>query len=280
MGGVKYRKFGRADLAAAHRLSLAAQWPHRLEDWDFVQRLGAGYVAEDESNVVGTILFWKHDPRNASLGMVIVDPDRRGQGIGRKLMDLALADLGERAVHLNATAAAVPLYQNLGFVATDTVEQHQGTPANVPLVSLARGERLRPCGASDGPRLAALATHAMGVSRARVVKKLLDVAQEIVLDRGGEPIGFALVRRFGHGYVIGPVVAKDAQHAKALISHWVAMHPRKFLRIDVPASTGLGPWLDGIGLPKVDTVVTMTRGAAPRPDGRLRTFALVNQALG
>ena len=38
---VKYRKLGRKDLAAAHKLSLDVGWPHRLEDWEFVQRLGA-----------------------------------------------------------------------------------------------------------------------------------------------------------------------------------------------------------------------------------------------
>jgi hypothetical protein len=60
----------------------------------------------------------------------------------------------------------------------------------------------------------------------------------------------------------------------------VAMHPGKFLRIDVYASTGLGPWLDSIGLAKVDTVVTMVKGAAPARDASLTTYALVNQALG
>src|SRR5689334_15604503 len=119
---LKYRKFTRADVAPAHRLSLDVGWPHRLDDWNFVQRLGGGYVAEDRGQVVGTILGWKHDRRNASLGMVIVAPDRQGQGIGAKLMALELKDLGPRAVMLNATAVGRPLYEKLGFGAIDAVE--------------------------------------------------------------------------------------------------------------------------------------------------------------
>ena len=163
----KYRKLGRADVAEAHRLSLEVGWPHRLEDWRFVQRLGAGHVALEDGAVVGTILTWKHDARNASLGMVIVDPRYQGRGIGKRLMRLALRDVAGRAVMLNATPAGQPLYEKLGFKTVDAVEQHQGIAAPVPAVPLARGERLRPVGASDAPKLAALARRAAGRRRPR-----------------------------------------------------------------------------------------------------------------
>ena len=277
---IKYRKFTPADLDAAHRLSLSVQWPHRREDWQLVLGLGSGYVALEGGLVVGTILYWKHDARHASLGMVIVDPARQGQGIGRKLMSLVLRDLEGCAVLLNATPAGKPLYERLGFEAIGKVQQHQGVAHAGTVVAPARGERLRPIGRSDGRRLAALATRAAGIARGRVVESLLDVAEGIVLDRGGEVIGFALLRRFGRGLAIGPVVAPDAKSAKLLIAHWAAMNPRKFLRIDVHSSDGLGAWLGRLGLKKVDSVVTMSRGAPPAKDAALRDFALVTQGLG
>ena len=277
---VSYRKFARGDIAAAHELSLEVGWPHRLEDWRFVQRLGAGHVASDGDGVVGTVLTWKHDRRNASLGMVIVAPRCQGRGIGRKLMRLALRDVAGRSVTLNATIAGRPLYEKLGFRAVDSVEQHQGTVARLPVASLASGERLRPVGASDAAKLAALARRATGISRARVIPRLLAEGKGIVLARGEEVLGFALFRRFGRGHAIGPVVAPDAGRATALVTHWVGMHPEKFLRIDVPGSSGLGDWLDAIGLKKVDTVVTMVKGTPPARDEGVRSFAIVSQALG
>lgn len=276
----KYRKLGRKDLAGAHRLSLGVGWPHRLEDWKFVQRLGAGHVALEGDAVVGTVLAWKHDRRNASLGMVIVDPERQGRGIGKRLMRLALRDLTGRSVMLNATHAGQPLYEKLGFKAVDAVEQHQGIAPQLPPVALARGERLRPVVASDVAALVALARRASGISRARVIPRLLEVGRGIALTRGDEVLGFALRRRFGQGLVVGPVVAPDAARARALVSHWIAMHTGEFVRIDVTVSGGLGGWLDEVGLPNVGTVYTMVKGSPPAGEGGLHVYALVNQALG
>ena len=277
---VKYRKFARTDVPAAHRLSQDVGWPHRLEDWRFVQRLGTGYVATDNTGVVGTILTWKHDARHASLGMVIVSPQRQGRGIGGELMKRALRDVTRRSVMLNATQVGVPLYEKFGFVAAGAIEQHHGIARPVPALALARGERLRPLGAGDAPELAALAARASGMSRARVLKPLLEIAKGIVLARGDETIGFALLRRFGRGYSIGPVVAPDAERAKALIGYWVAMYPGKFLRIDVDGASGLATWLEGIGLTKAGRVITMVKGKALRSDPHARGFAIVSQALG
>jgi ribosomal protein S18 acetylase RimI-like enzyme len=277
---VKYRKFARTDVAAAHRLSLDVGWPHRLEDWRFVQRLGAGYVATDSTGIVGTILTWKHDARHASLGMVIVSPERQGRGIGKELMRRALRDLPRCSVMLNGTQAGAPLYEKLGFVAVGAIEQHQGEALPVPAVALPRGERLRPMGDGDVAEITALATRAAGVSRANVIGSLLEIGKGIVLARGEEIVGFALFRRFGRGYAIGPVIAPDVDRAKALIGYWVAMHPGRFLRIDIDAASGLAPWLDGIGLKKAGRVITMVKGKAPKPDTGLRTFAIVSQSLG
>jgi len=277
---VKYRKFARTDVAAAHRLSLDVRWPHRLEDWRFVQRLGAGYVATDGTGIVGTILTWKHDARHASLGMVIVSPERQGRGIGKELMRRALRDLPRCSVMLNGTQAGAPLYEKLGFVAVGAIEQYQGGALPVPAAALPRGERLRPMGDGDVAEITGLATRAAGISRANVISSLLEIGKGIVLARGEEIVGFALFRRFGRGYSVGPVIAPDVDRAKALIGYWVAMHPGRFLRIDIDAASGLTTWLDGIGLKKAGSVITMVKGKAPKPDPGLRTFAIVSQSLG
>jgi len=277
---LRYRRFGTKDVAAAHKLSLAVRWPHRIEDWEFARRLGTGHVAEESRGLVGTVLSWKFGPRHAALGMVIVDPQWQGRGVGRELMARALADLGDRTVLLHATPAGQGLYARLGFAPVGKVDQHQGTARNVPPASLSRGERLRPVGRSDAAKLSALAARATGMSRSNAIAALLAAAEGIVLDRNGEPIGFALIRRFGKGQLVGPVVAPDVGRAKALIGHWIASSARQFLRIDVGSGSGLGEWLASLGLPKVDTVVVMVRGKPPHPDAGLRQYAIANQALG
>ncbi|WP_175992416.1 GNAT family N-acetyltransferase [Burkholderia vietnamiensis] len=275
-----YRPFAETDLSAAHRLSEAVKWPHRVEDWRFAFQLGSGFVAEDESGVVSTALGWRFDDACASLGMVIVSPEQQGRGIGRELLARVIDSLGARTIFLHATPSGEPLYVKFGFAAIGTIDQHQGAAFQPPLISLPPGERLRPLGVNDGPRLAALASRAAGHARGTVIDALLDVANGIALDRDGELLGFALFRRFGRGHVIGPVIAPDALRAQALISHWLALHEGMFVRLDVPGDSGLSDWLQGLGLPRVDTVVAMARGAAPERDPALRAFAIVNQALG
>jgi len=278
--GVAYRRMREQDLEAAHRLSQSLRWPHRLQDWQFIYRLGMGFVAEAGDSIVGTIMCWSHGTEFASIGMVIVGMDWQGQGIGRHLMKMAMGELGKRNVLLHSTSAGQALYRGLGFEQIGSICQHQGSVFRPKLIALPPGERIRPLGTREDAALATLAGRASGMPRATVLGALKDVAECVVIDRYDELIGFAMLRRFGLGYAIGPVVAPDIERAKALISHWTGTYAGAFVRIDVPASSGLGAWLDEQGVLQVDTVTTMVRGEPPLPDGSARQFAIVNQALG
>jgi GNAT superfamily N-acetyltransferase len=278
---VRYRRMTAADLPAAHKLSLSVLWPHRLEDWQFIHALGEGIVAEDTSGIVGTIMCWLHGPDYASLGMTIVAPGHRDRGIASALLERILNEIGDRSILLHTTATGVRFIEHKGFVQTGWVHQHQGSVFRAPFVPLGPGERIRPVGPRDEAVLADLATRSTGVPRATVIKHLLTVADVVAIDRYGELVAFAALRKFGHGYVIGPVVAADAEHAKALIAHWAGTQAGAFVRVDVPDSSGLSPWLTEMGLVQVEeSVHAMTRGDPPRPAGPVKRFALLSQSLG
>ena len=68
----------------------------------------------------------------------------------------------------------------------------------------------------------------------------------------------------------------DLKSWKAL----AAEHRGSFVRIDVPATIGLSPWLEEIGLPHIDDVVSMARGQPPTRAAGATLFALSNQSLG
>ncbi len=280
-GAVHYRRMSADDVPAAYRLSLSVLWPHQLEDWRFIQELGEGIVAENENGVIGTVMCWLHGADYASLGMLLVAPDQRRKGIARALVSRMLKEAGDRTVLLHATPDGVALLEDAGFVQTGWVHQHQGTIFHAPLVPLGAGERIRPINARDEPALADLSRRAYGMPRSTVLKQLMKVAQCVAIDRYGELIGFAALRKFGHGYVIGPVVAPDAERARALIAHWAGTRAGAFVRVDVPGSSGLSPWLTGIGLVQVEqTVHVMARGVPPGAAPPVTRFALLSQSLG
>jgi predicted N-acetyltransferase YhbS len=278
--GIVCRRLGAHDLPAAYGLTQAVRWAHRLEDWQFMHRLGTGFVAEENGTLVGIGLCWKFGDAHAALGMIIVSPERQGKGIGRELMRLVLEELGQRTVLLTATPAGQPLYEQLGFVPNGSVDHHQGTMRHVPSIALAAGERMRPLGGGDLQTLAALAKRAVGMPREELVAKLLTVAEGVLIEKDGEALGFAMMRPFGRGYMIGPVVAPDTERAKALIAHWAASYAGSIVRVDVSGDSGLSTWVEGLGLALVAPSVRMVRGRPPVSDGTVRQYAILSQAIG
>ncbi|WP_407310066.1 GNAT family N-acetyltransferase [Pseudomonas sp. nanlin1] len=277
---IQLRPMSSADLPAAHALSLALKWPHRLEDWAMMQRLSDGWVLEDNGRVIGTA-FTCPQGDYASIGLVIVDAAYQGQGLGRRLMNQVLEASAPRVPVLNATIAGAPLYISQGFVECGRLVQHQGPAHPTELPALPAGQTLRAVHATDRPRLLELANAGSGVGRESVLDEVLAIQEAAVgLEVDGQLQGFAVLRPFGRGRGLGPVVAQDAAQARQLINHLLAKVLGEFVRIDVPVSTGLGPWLASAGLQQVDEVAQMARGEPPKASGGVRQFALVTQAIG
>ncbi|WP_374409916.1 GNAT family N-acetyltransferase [Novosphingobium colocasiae] len=267
------------DLPRAEELSAEQSWPHRMEDWELFFELGEGIVAESDGEIVGSIMGWRFGDNVASIGMVIVTPNRQGAGIGRKLMEAMLARLDGYTVMLNATADGLPLYTRVGFVPLATVRQHQGLAPTMPLAPLRAGERVRPLG-MDGAAIIRMYNEAVGMDRTAFMERVMRDSQATILTREHEPVGFSLLRRFGRGRVVAPVVAQDLAGAQALVTHWLGAKAGKFCRMDVDGDSGLSQWLEDIGLPCVGSVTTMVRGPAPVPRGTGKVFAVMGQAFG
>jgi hypothetical protein len=102
----------------------------------------------------------------------------------------------------------------------------------------------------------------------------------VVIDRRGRITGYAIARRFGRGYVVGPVAAESVEDAQGLILDQLSRLNGQFVRIDVYAEHGLGDWLDGLGLVRAGGATAMVKGRRPVPDGAACMFALANQSFG
>ncbi|MFD2298941.1 GNAT family N-acetyltransferase [Paracidovorax citrulli] len=278
--GVVLRPMTAADLPQTHALSAEQRWPHRPVDWEQMFAHSQGLVAERDGKIVGTAQRWLWGERHGTIGLVIVSPACQGRRIGHRMLTALLEGMDNRTLLLQATAEGRGLYERLGFVRTGEIRQHQGTAQPTPLIALPAGWRLRPAGLNEAHRLHQLDEEACGMPRAALIDDLLAQASAcVVLDHEGTPKGFAMLRRFGRGHAIGPVVAPDAEGAKAMISHLAGMNAGHFTRIDIDFASGLSEWLESIGLLRVDAPTTMVRGTPAQPSGGIRLFALVSQAL-
>lgn len=269
---------GADHLPQACALSAALGWPYREEDWRFALELGNGLAVEADGRLVATALWWPYEGAFASCGMIIVAAEFQGRGIGRRLMEELLRQASGRTIILNSTREGYALYERLGFVPCGEVSQHQSVLAYVPAVPQAHGVRsLRP---GDVAAIRDLDRRASGMGRAALLDAVFALGKGVVIEGQGRITGYACVRRWGRGVVIGPVVARDVPDAKSLIAELAAAHVGDFVRIDVTGPSDLSAWLVEIGLLCVDRVPSMVRGAPPIRIPGATLFALSNQSLG
>lgn len=261
--------FAAAHIPEAVRLSRQAGWPHRAEDWAFTAAVSKGVVALEGGRVVGTA-FCSELGAFCTINMIIVDEAMRGRGLGRRLMDAVMAAAEGRGMSLVATAEGQPLYEKLGFCATGTIAQYQGVVGGLPdQVRVAT----RDAGGADLPGLAAMDAAACGTDRSALLTNLLEVGRIVIAENG-----FAVLRDFGRGRVVGPVVARDAETARALIAELA--EPGTFLRVDTNTASGIADVLTAMGLAHVGGGTTMHCGPSRPAAKDFTTYALTSQALG
>jgi len=243
-----------------------------------LQRVSDGFVVMDGERLIGSA-FTCPQGDYATIGLVIVSNDYQGQGIGRRLMEKAIAACDTRTPVLNATLAGAPLYASQGFVEFGRVQQHQGQAVVPALPTLADGETCRALNADDHASLLALAKAASGMDRREVLRDL-QVEHAVGIERDGRLRGFALLRPFGRGRCIGPGGGGKYRAGQVPDRHLAGPGAGHLVRIDIPVACGLSDWLEQAGLKNIDTVAQMALGTPPQASHGVHPFALITQAIG
>lgn len=267
-------RFEASHIPQAVALSRAENWPHRADDWALIQGLSHGVVALAEGEVAGTAMATVFGDVGM-LNMIIVGARLRGRGLGRRLMQQAMALAQPQEWRLVATQDGLPLYRKLGFIETGEIVQCQGVLA--PVAAPVGIDWARP---ADLTELAALDQAATGADRHALLAAIMAAGQIAVLRRNDRIRGYAARRAFGRGEVVGPVIARDVDAAKALLSHLFADRAGAFMRVDIPQDCGLEPWLKALGLARAGRGIAMSRGSIAPRASEFKRFALAAQALG
>lgn len=278
------RLISSADRPLLHELTMGVFWPHRDHDLDLFLSLGQGYLAVDEiGRAMGSAMYFPFGDDFAMFGMMVTAPRLQEQGTGRWLLNRIMADCPGRDLRLSATRAAYRLYQGAGFVPVGTIWQHQGPARPIHLPSPVAGVETRAMAPGDRAAMLALDRPAYGADRTRMLDALLPLSQARVALRGGRVVGFALMRRFGRGKVIGPVVAEESGIAMQMIAPFVQAEAAAgtFLRLDRPQEDDhYAAFLAAAGMGLYDTVTEMRFGPQRRAVTGPQIFALAAHSLG
>src|SRR5215213_11315770 len=120
------------DIPAAMQLKETAGWNQTKEDWHRLLELDPNgcFAAVKDGRLVGTTTTTMYGKDLGWIGMVLVDPQQRRQGIATQLMNVALDYLKDkvRTVKLDATALGKPVYEKFGFQVESVLERWSGIP--------------------------------------------------------------------------------------------------------------------------------------------------------
>jgi len=189
------------------------------------------FVAEEGGERIGMVVATAYDTCGF-LGALIVQPERRGRGIGRQLMEHAIGYLklkGIRSIYLDGDTPAVPLYERLGFhVACKSLRfLGQISPNQEPCV--------RPMTRDDLDTILALDRAAFGADRSFFLKRRLGTFPDLchVIDNGR--IAGYIMGQPGYGVVtVGPwYVHDESVDPLSLLCAVAHAAPQEKLRVGV-----------------------------------------------
>lgn len=222
-----------ATLDMLQDLVVASHWNQVEADWRVFFTSGTIYVIRDgRSRIVasGAVLPMgasasSNEPGVAWISMILVLPEHRGRGLGRKVFDRCVEAVHaqDRIAMLDATPAGEALYRQFGFEVLWRLTRwrREAQPATLPEL---------PRASADVERIAELDTQALGFSRAALLASLVDRPGSRVVQ---QPAGFAIVRQGRVARHIGPMVAPGEPDAIALLRD-AASRSAGPLLIDIP----------------------------------------------
>jgi ribosomal protein S18 acetylase RimI-like enzyme len=227
-----------ADIPAGMRLKEIAGWNQTSGDWErFLHASPQGcFVAEVGGQIVGSAATIVYESRFAWIGMVLVDPATRGQGIGTTLLKKTIEYLDECGIpsmKLDATPQGKPIYEKLGFVSEYEIERWVlKRPASDAAVT----------GHSIGLKEVLAFDHEIfGADRSDLLRSVAQEAPQFVLQERDQNrlAGYAFGRKGSKADHLGPWVAQDEGTARNLLQEFLQRSRQALVFVDGMKSN---PW--------------------------------------
>lgn len=266
------RTMTKADIPSGMRLKELAGWNQTAADWErFLEASPLGcFVAESEGEVRGTVTTIVYDSRFAWVGMVLVDPEHRGQGIGTRLLHQAIEYLdgqGIATIKLDATPDGKPIYEKLGFVTEYEIERWVLGAHSRPAKPESPSE-LRTGESASLEEILAVDRDAFGADRSALLHSIHRSAPEFTaaLYLQGSLSGYTLGRRGSRADHLGPWMARTEAAAQQLLMAFLARSARETVFVDCMKSNPFAVRLvqsEGFGFSR--PLTRMSRGTNEFP---------------
>lgn len=267
------------DIPAGLALCRAAGWNQLDNDWNVFLTLnpnGSRVAIDENGKVAGTATTLDYEGRFSWIGMVLVDPAMKRQGIGTQLLHESLNFLQEHAtIKLDATPAGREIYLKLGFKDEYTLSRMVSPGVKSSTDSIADKTT-----AFDFELIVQRDKDVFGASRKELLKWIHEKYSELsfVLYSKAE-ISYSFGRKGFNFTQVGPVIAHTTDEAIELtraalnnISGPVVM--------DVMNDSPFQHWLKSIGFTEQRKLIRMYRGTNEYPGIPQKQFAILGPEFG
>jgi ribosomal protein S18 acetylase RimI-like enzyme len=285
--GTYLRVMTKGDIPAGLRLNELAGWNQTANDWlRFLEASPGGcFVVEENGNVRGTATTICYENRFAWIGMVLVDPECRKQGIGTKLLQRTIEYLDERktpTMKLDATPLGQPLYRKLGFVTEYEVERWVlKRPRNAIANRPNSGKRtltevqLKPVLRFD--------REIFGADRSHLLNSLRRMSPGLAVGvwSDGALLGYSFGRSGLFADHLGPWIAKNQEAAEQLLQEFLENSSRETLIVDCLTANAMATeLLHSSRFAPARRLTRMFRGPNENPGNRESQCAIVGPEFG
>lgn len=279
---ILYRNMKLHDIDEGLSLCRKIGWNQLAPEWEIFLRLSPNNcrVATKDSKVAGTVTSIRYQEFFSWIGMVLVDPAYRRQGIGMQLLQEALQILStEETIKLDATPAGREVYLKLNFVDEYNLTRMERYASEEKL----KVSAVQVLKKNDLPDVINFDRIFFGADRQPLLEWMWENAPEYVfiLKEKNEVQGYCMGRH-GHQFTqIGPVIAKNPVIAQNLVSAALNNCMGHAVILDIlhfdPAWM---KWLISIGFTEQRLFIRMYRGSNRFPGVPERQYAILGPEFG
>lgn len=232
-------QFDKYDVTGLIELSASVGWDY--DEYEIGTVMASGKIfghKNAEGKIVSSAAIIPYDNNLASIGMVIVNKEFRGLGLGKeatqKCIDVVPSDT---TIMLIATEEGKTLYEKMGFRTVDCVHKYlcenytHAKPIHKSSVTIEDFSEI------DLTEIIKIDKAAFGDKRSKFLHNRINQSEQclVVKDKKANIIGYGISILGPINLILGPIVAPDSQTA-ALILDRLAFRHQGRLRIDVPSA--------------------------------------------
>lgn len=282
----RIRRMQTEEIAQADAIRHLAGWNQTEADWRRLLALAPNgcFVAEMAGGPVGTVTTTGYGNALAWIGMMLVHPEYRRQGMGGALLGQAIRHLqgaGVQCIGLDATPAGQPLYAGVGFTPVWELARWQGRlsdlqPASSPEIVTHISESL-------WPAIVELDRLSFGAARPDLLRALAEQSVRVAVALGGANgvAGFGMLRPGYRAWMLGPLVAVDRESATHLLAALCADLPPESLFWDIPEPNLAAVQLaESLGFVRQRTLTRMALGGVYPSHNPQLLYAVADLAAG